>query len=380
MKHTLLAGLALIFCVRAIIAGEYHVYFGTYTGEKSKGIYVARFDSTTGKLSEARLAVETRNPSFLAVHPNGKFLYAVGEVDNTHGQRAGAVIAYGFDPGTGSLTQLNQQTSGGAGPCHISIDATGKCALVANYGSGSIAALPVKPDGTLGEAATTIQHTGSSVNPQRQAGPHAHFICPSPDNRFALAADLGLDKVLVYQLDAATAKLTTNDPPFAAVAHGAGPRHLAFHPNGKFVYVINEMALTVTTFSYDAARATLFEEQTISTLPADYTAKGRDSGAEITAHPNGKFVYASNRGHNTIAVFAVDGQSGRLRLVQNWPSHHKTPRHFAIDPTGRWLLAENQDSDAVVLFAIDLQTGELKHTGRVLNVPTPVCAVFVKAQ
>lgn len=358
---------------------NYHVYFGTYTGAKSKGIHVARFDAATGRLSEPRLAAETRNPSFLAVHPAGNFLYAVGEVNEAQGKRAGAVTAFGRNASTGDLTELNQQTSGGTGPCHLSVDATGKCLLVANYGSGSIAALPLRADGSLAEATTTIQHTGSSVNPQRQAGPHAHFICPSPDHRFALTCDLGLDKVLVYQLDATAAKLAPHDPPFAVVAHGAGPRHLAFHPNGQFVYVINEMALTITMFNYDAAKGVLFEEQTVSTLPAGYTATGKDSTAEIAVHPSGKFVYGSNRGHDSIAVFAADAKTGRLTLVQNESSQGKTPRHFAMDPTGRWLLAENQNSDSVVVFAIDAATGKLKPTGQTITVGSPVCAVFVQA-
>ena len=379
MKHLSLAGLSLLWCLHTSHSAEFHVYFGSYTGAQSKGIYRARFDPATGKLTEPQLAAETRNPSFLAVHPTERFLYAVGEVNDTQGKRAGAVNAYAIEAKTGNLTALNQQTSGGTGPCHISVDATGQCALVANYGSGSIAALPIRADGSLGEAATTVQHTGSSVNPQRQAGPHAHFICPSPDNRFALTADLGLDKVLVYQLDAPTAKLATNNPPFAIVAHGAGPRHLAIHPNGKFVYVINEMALTVTTFSYDTARAALFEEQTVSTLPDNYTATAKDSCAEIAVHPSGKFVYGSNRGHDSIAVFAVDAKNGKLTLIQNESTQGKTPRHFAIDPSGRWLLAENQNSDSVCVFAIDAATGKLKPTGQTVAVGSPVCAVFVKA-
>ena len=380
MKHAFLAGVTLLLSLHAVVGAEFHVYFGTYTGAKSKGIYLSRFDSTSGRLTEPQLAAETRNPSFLVVHPTERFLYAVGEVSDAQGQRAGAVSAYLIDGKTGKLTLLNQQTSGGTGPCHISVDGTGKCALVANYGSGSIAALPIKPDGSLGEAAATIQHTGSSVNLQRQAGPHAHFICSSPDNRFALVADLGLDKVLVYQLESAAAKLSSNNPPFGVVAHGAGPRHLVFHPNGKFVYVINEMALTVTTFSYDAARASLFEEQTASTLPADYSATQRDSCAEIAAHPNGKFVYGSNRGHDSIAVFAVNEKNGKLTLIQNQSTQGRTPRHFAIDPSGRWLLAENQNSDSVVVFALDPASGKLKPADRILNVPSPVCAVFVKAE
>lgn len=380
MKHAIAVVLVQVICLHLAASAEFHVYFGTYTGAKSKGIYASRFDSKTGQLSEPVLVAETRNPSFLAVSPNEKCLYAVAEVDDAQGKRAGAVRGYGIDVRTGKLTSLNQQASGGTGPCHVSVDATGKCVMVANYGSGSIAALPINPDGSLGEAATTIQHTGSSVNPQRQAGPHAHFIAPSPDNRFALACDLGLDKVLVYQLDASAAKLTTNSPPFAVVAHGAGPRHLAFHPNGKFAYVINEMALTVTTFSYDASRGALFEEQTVSTVPTGFPATERDSCAEIAVHPSGKFVYGSNRGPHSIAVFAVHSQTGRLTPVQHESTGGITPRHFAIDPSGRWLLAENQNSDSVVVFSIDLASGKLTPTGQVVAVGSPVCAVFVKAQ
>ncbi|MGC3959814.1 MAG: lactonase family protein [Verrucomicrobiota bacterium] len=374
------ATLLIAFHVVAATAAEYWVYFGTYTSSASKGIYAARFDSATGKLSAPELVAETRNPSFLAMHPTGKFLYAVGEVDNTQGQRAGAVNAYELDAKTGALTVLNQQISGGTGPCHIAVDATGKSVLVANYGSGSIAALPVQADGSLGAATTTIQHAGSSVNPKRQAGPHAHFITPSPDNRFALACDLGLDKVLVYQLDPANAKLTTNNPPHAVVLHGSGPRHLAFHPNGRFAYVINEMALTITIFSYDAQQGALFEEQNVSTVPAGYVITEKDSTAEIAVHPNGKFVYGSNRGHNSIAVFSVDAKTGKLALIQNESTQGKTPRHFVIDPSGRWLFAENQGSDSVGGFAIDVATGKLQSTGQTVAVGSPVCAVFVKAQ
>jgi 6-phosphogluconolactonase len=377
----------MLLTTLAAPAAEHFVYFGTYTGGNSKGIYVSRLDSATGKLSAPELAAETRNPSFLAVHPTGKFLYAVGEVSETQGKRAGAVNAYALDAKTGKLTFLSQQTSGGSGPCHVSVDATGRCALVANYGSGSIAALPIRADGSLGEAATTIQHQGSSVNPKRQTRPYAHFIVPSPDNRFVLACDLGLDKVLFYKLDVNNARLTTNSPSDAVVPPGSGPRHLAFHPNGKFVYVINEMALTITVFSYDARhgavrkqRGAFPELQSVSTVPADYVITEKDSTAEVAVHPNGKFVYGSNRGHDSIAVFSVDAETGKLTLVQNAATQGKTPRHFAIDPSGRWLLAENQNSDSVVVFAIDAATGKLKPTGQTLTVGSPVCAVFVKAE
>jgi len=271
MKSLGTIGLALI-CACNAVSDEYRVYFGTYTGAASKGIYVADFNAASGDLSYARLAAEARNPSFLALHPSGGFLYAVGEVSDAQGQRAGAVNAYALDRSSGQLKPLNQQTSGGTGPCHLAVDSSGRCLLVANYGSGSIAALPVHADGHLGEAATVIQHTGSGTNPARQAGPHAHYIAPSPDNRFALVCDLGLDKLLTYEMNPGAAKLTLNDPPYAALAHGAGPRHLAFHPNGRFVYVINELALTITLFNYDAPKGVLSKQQAVSTVPSDYTA------------------------------------------------------------------------------------------------------------
>jgi 6-phosphogluconolactonase len=379
MKHLCVIAV-LLHSILALRAADHFVYFGTYTRGSSKGIYVSRFDATTGKLSSPELAAEAKNPSFLALHPGGKFLYAVGEISGPDGQPGGAVSAFARDTATGRLTLLNQQSSGGNGPCHVSVDATGKCLMVANYGGGSIAALPILADGRLGEAATRIHHIGSSVNPKRQTKPYAHFITPSPDNRFAITCDLGLDKVLVYRLDPTTARLVTNQPPYAVVPHGAGPRHLAFSPSGRFAYVINEMALTITVFSYDAARGVFFEEQNISTVPAGYVISEKDSCAEIAIHPGGKFVYGSNRGHDSIAVFAADATTGRLTLIQDEPTMGKTPRHFAIDPSGRWLLAENQNSDSVVVFAIDAATGKLSPTGQTLTVGSPVCAVFVKAQ
>jgi 6-phosphogluconolactonase (cycloisomerase 2 family) len=356
-------------------AGKSLVYFGTYTGAKSKGIYVSQFDSVTGKLSAPELAAETRNPTFLAVAPGGNFLYAVNEVDEISGKPGGAVSAFARDASTGKLTLLNQQDSGGVGPCHVAVDATGKCLLVANYGSGSVAALPIQTDGSLGEATTFLQHTGSGANPQRQAGPHAHFILPSPDNRFTLDCDLGLDKIFINHLDANSGKLTAGEPPFATVAPGSGPRHLVFSPDGRFVYVVNEMGGAITVFSYAAANAVMTEVQTISTLPEDFA--GKNTAAEIAMHPNGKFLYASNRGHDSIAVFAVNQQTGQLTFVEHQSTLGRAPRHFAIDPTGRWLLAENQTSSSVVVFAIDPDTGRLQPTGQSIAVGSPVCAVFV---
>jgi 6-phosphogluconolactonase len=351
------------------VAGESLVYFGTYTGAKSHGIYVSRFDPATGKLSTPELAAEIKNPTFLAVAPGRHFLYAVGEV----GQ--GVVSAFAISSATGKLAPLNHQSSGGNGPCHISVDATGKCLLVANYGSGSVAALPIHADGSLGEVVTMIQHTGSGPNPQRQAGPHAHFILPSPDNRFTLDCDLGLDKIFINRLDAEAAKLTANAPPFATVAPGSGPRHFIFAHDGRFVYVINEMGGTITVFSCAVTNAAMTEVQTVSTLPKDFS--GSNTAAEIALHPNGKFLYGSNRGHDSIAVFAVDQKTGRLAFVGHQSTLGRTPRHFAIDPTGRWLLAENQASDSVVVFALDPEPGKLTPTAQSIAVGSPVCAVFI---
>jgi 6-phosphogluconolactonase len=354
---------------------SYRVYFGTYTDATSKGIYVSRFDSRTGKLDEPELAAKTKSPNFLAVHPNRRFLYAVGEMTVLKGKPAGAVNAFSIEPKTGKLTLLNQQPSGGLGPCHLTVDAKGRCVLVANYSSGSVASLPILKDGSLGAPVSTIQHTGSSINPKRQTGPRAHFIATDPANRFALTCDLGVDKVFVYRLDPKRASLTANDPPFGVVAPGSGPRHLAFSPNGKFAYVINELNSTLTVFSYDAKRGALKEIQSVATLPEKF--EGQNYCAHVLVHPSGKFVYGSNRGHDSIAVFAVDPKSGKLMFVEHQPTQGKTPRNFAIDPSGSWLLAENQASDCVVVFRIDSQTGRLKATGQTVTVGAPVCAVFV---
>lgn len=370
--------LAVVSAAAGSAGAPLFVYIGTYTGPKSKGIYVSRFDPANGKLAAPELAAETKNPSFLAVHPSGRFLYAVGELENFGGRRGGAVNAFSIERSSGKLTLLNQQPSGGAGPCHVAVDAKGQCALVANYGSGSIAALPIGRDGKLAAPSMTIQHAGSSVNAQRQAGPHAHFITTDPADRFALVCDLGLDQVLVYGLDGAKGSLVANDPPFGRVKAGSGPRHLAFHPTGRWVYVINEMGSSLSAFAWDGKRGALTELQTVSTLPEGYG--GQSSCAEVAVHPTGKFVYGSNRGHDSIVVFAVDGRSGKLSYVEHAPTGGKTPRHFAIDPKGEWLLAENQDSGSVVVFRVDGKTGRLSATGEKIEVGSPVCAVWVKGE
>jgi 6-phosphogluconolactonase len=353
------------------------VYVGTYNGPKSRGIYTCRLDLDSGKCTPLELAAEVKNPSFLAVHPNKKFLYAVSEIDDLDGKKTGGVSAFAIDAKTGKLKKLNAQSSQGAGPCHLVVDRSGSTVLVANYGGGSIASLPIHDDGSIGPAVSAIQHRGKSVNPQRQTSPHAHSINIDPANRFAMAADLGLDKVLVYRLDPSSSKLTANDPPFAAVKPGSGPRHFAFHPSGKFAYVINEIACTVTAFAYDPNRGELTELQTISTLPEGETLKPEYSTAEVQIHPSGRFVYGSNRGHHSITVFAVDPSRGTLRQIQNEPTQGETPRGFGIDPTGRFLLAGNQDSDTITIFRIDPQTGRLTPTGEKLEVGSPVCVQFV---
>ena len=357
--------------------GQFIVYVGTYTQKESKGIYAWRFDAATGKLAPLGLVAETVNPTFLALRPDRRFLYAVSEIASFDGQKSGAVSAFAVDLETGKLKFLNKVASRGTGPCFVSVDHTGRNVLVANYGSGSIAVLPIKDDGSLAEASVSIQHSGSSVNPRRQQGPHAHSINLSPDNRFAIAADLGLDKVFVYRFDATKHSLVPNDPPFAAVKPGAGPRHFAFHPNKRYGYVINELSSTVTGFSWNAGSGVFKEMQTISTLPKDFSAES--TCAEVQVHPSGNFLYGSNRGHDSIAVFSIDG-NGRLAPVEHVSTQGKVPRNFAIDPTGAWLFAANQNSGSVVIFRIDAKTGRLTPAGQTLEVASPVCVRFAAAR
>lgn len=353
-------------------AGKLRVYIGTYTRGDSKGIYVCELDRITGTLSEPRLAGEAVNPSFLAIHPSGRWLYAVGEISDFDGTKTGGVSAFAIDRQTGQLKLLNQQSSRGAGPCHVVVDEAGRNALVANYGGGSVACLPIKADGQLAEASSFVQHTGSSVNPRRQEAPHAHSINVDPSGRFAVVADLGLDKVLVYRFESRQGELVPNDPPAASVEPGGGPRHFAFHPNGRFGYTNNEITSTVTAFEYDARRGVLTELETLSTLPADFD-KEQNSTAEIRVHPNGKFLYVSNRGHNSIAIFTIDPSTGRLTAAGHESTRGEIPRNFNLDPSGRFLLAANQDADNVVVFRVDASTGQLEATGSEVNVPSPVC-------
>jgi 6-phosphogluconolactonase len=373
-----------VLCAEAAPAShkKYFVYIGTYTaeaGSTSKGIYAYRFDTDTGEIASIGVAAETANPSFLAVHPNQRFLYAVNETGNYQGQKSGAVSAFSIDHTTGKLTLLNEVASKGADPCYITVDKTGKYVLVANYTGGSVAVFPVLEDGRLGEATAFIQHTGHGADPERQEGPHAHSIDLSPDERFAIVDDLGLDETLVYRFDRAKGSLTLNDPQIyttlAKADPGAGPRHFAFNPNGKFAYVVNEIQSTVSVFSYDGSAGVLRRLQTISTYPKDFSAHNDD--AEIQVHPSGKFLYASNRGHDSIAVFAIDPDKGTLTLVEYASTKGKTPRSFEIAPGGSLLFAANEKSNNIVVFSIDAKTGRLKPTGKVLDVSEPVCVKFV---
>jgi 6-phosphogluconolactonase len=349
------------------------VYVGTYTDGKSKsqGIYRFELNLATGKATPAELAVKSKDPSFLAIHPNRRFLYAVGEGDNLGDKNVGSLSAFALDPKTGNLTFLNQESSGGSGPCHIIVDKAGKNVLAANYGGGSACSLPIQPDGKLG-AATVVQHKGSSIDKGRQEGPHAHSINLDAANRFAFVADLGLDKVMIYRFDPSKSTLTPNDPPAAEVGPGSGPRHFAFHPSGKYAYVINEMALTITAFQYDPVQGVLKTLQTISTVPPGPKSKTW-STAEVVVHPSGKFVYGSNRTQDSIAVFAVDADTGKLTARGHQSHKIKTPRNFAVDPTGAYLLAANQDGNSIVIFRINPETGELTPSGTEVEVPVPVC-------
>jgi 6-phosphogluconolactonase len=357
--------------------GTYLFYVGTYTeeGSKSKGIYAYRFDPATGQATSLGLAAETTNPSFVALDPSGKYLYAVNEVPNYKGPNSGGVSAFAVDHASGKLTFLNEVPSRGADPCYIIVDKSGKFVLVANYTGGSVAVFPILDGGKIGEASTFIQHTGKGANPKRQEGPHAHSVDLSPDNRFAFVDDLGLDELLSYKFDPAKGTLVPNSPAFVKLDPGAGPRHFVLHPSGKFAYVVAEMQQSVTALSVDLKTATFQRLQTISTLPKDFS--GENDDAEIHVHPSGRFLYASNRGHDSIAVFAIDPVKGTLTLVENTSTQGKIPRSFELDPTGKFLLAQNEKSNNIVIFRIDEKTGRLSPTGQTLEVSEPVCVKFL---
>jgi 6-phosphogluconolactonase len=376
-------GLGLTLWILAATAappakGTFYAYVGTYTdrNSSSKGIYVYRFNTASGALDSIGLAAESPNPTFLAISPNHKYLYAANEIGKFNGEKAGSISAFRIEPATGKLAALNVVSSRGPGPCHLTVDRTGKYVLVANYSGGSVAVLAIKADGSLGEATSFDQHTGSSVNKSRQSEPHAHSIYMSPDNRFAITCDLGLDKVMVYKFDASKGVLTPNNPPATKIEPGAGPRHFAFHPNGKYGYSINEMQSGVDVFDWDGRRGVLTEKQNISTLPSGF--KGENTDAEVFVHPNGKFLYGSNRGDDSIAVFSI-ASDGKLTPVEVTKAQVVMPRNFAIDPTGNWLITEGQKSDNIVVFHLDPKTGRLTPAGTSVQLHAPVCIEWVPA-
>jgi 6-phosphogluconolactonase len=374
-----LAGLFLLLGVAAPVdgrAGEaakrFLVYVGTYTrGTKSQGVYRMELDLASGKLTEPVVAGKGDNPSFLALHPGGKYLYAVEETwDFPTKKGTGGVRAFAIQK-NGDLTLLNRKSAQGDGPCYLVVDKAGKHVLVANYGGGNLAVLPIEEGGQLAEACCVVQHDGKGANPARQEKPHAHSINLDPANRFAFAADLGLDQVISYRY--AGGKLTKNAAGTLTQKPGAGPRHFAFHPTGKFAYVINELNSTITAMTYDAKKGAMTAVQSVSTLPADY--KGNNSTAEVVVHPSGKFVYGSNRGADSIAVFTVDQATGKLTPA-GWQSKGiKEPRNFAIDPTGKFCLVANQKASTVLVFRI-APTGKLEPTAGKADIPVPVCVRF----
>jgi 6-phosphogluconolactonase len=357
------------------------VYVGTYTGSKSQGLYVFRLEPELTDVSQnivlvpLGLAAAAANPSFLEIDLKRRLLFAVNEVSQFEGQATGAVSAFAIDPARGTLTLINQRPSMGTAPCHLVLDGSGRHLLVANYGSGSVAVLPVASGGRLGGATDVVQHAGSSVNPERQKGPHAHCVTIDRANRYVFVCDLGLDKVLAYRLDAQRGTLTPHDPPFAEVKPGAGPRHMVFRPDNRFAYVVNELHSTVTVFRYDATAGVLHEVQTISTLPEHFD--GANSGAEVAVHPSGKWLYASNRGHNSVALFGIDAAAGTLTWVEEQGTAGFKPRHFGLDPSATHLAVGNQDSDTILVARVDAGNGRLKPSGTLAYAPSPVCMKFL---
>lgn len=351
---------------------ELLVYVGTYTSGKSEGIYLYRLNLTSGELSHVSTTRGVVEPSFLSLSPNRRFLYAVNELEIFEGKKSGAVSAFAVDQRTGELRFLNQQPSLGGAPCYVEVDSAGKFALVANYVGGNVAVLPLRRDGTLGPATDTKQYQGSSVKTEQQ-GPHAHCIVLDAANKFAYSCDLGTDKIMIFRFDVRSGQLLPGKQPSESVKPGAGPRHLAHHPSGKYIFVLNELDSTVTVFLRDQVKGSLQEVQTLTTLPPGFTAK--NSGADIHVSADGRFLYSSNRGHDSIAIFAIDTR-GTLTPLGHELTGGSTPRNFAIEPSGAFLLVANQKSDNIVVFRRDRETGRLSSTGNVAKVPSPVCLKF----
>jgi len=357
---------------------EYLVYVGTYTGTGSEGVYAYRFNPVSGEIKSIGLVAKTDNPSFLVMDANGKFLYAVNELDSFQQKASGAISVFSINKETAALQLMQQIPSLGAAPCHMSLDKSGRYLLVANYNGGNAAVFPIAGDGTLGQQSAFIQNSGSSVNTARQTGPHAHFIQVTNDNNYAMIADLGIDQVIVQKFDAATGTLSSSDSSNMKVTPGSGPRHLAYSPDGKFVYVLNELTSTISAFTFDQASGKMNEIQALSTLPDNFS--GSNSTAEITIDAQGKFLYASNRGDDTIAIYSIDNSEGKLTFIDRIPTGGKTPRHFEIDPSGQWLFAANQNSNNIVVFKIDQTNGQLILQSEISGISSPVCVRFLEAQ
>ena len=354
--------------------GQLLVYVGTYTSGKSEGIYLYRLNLASGELRHVATTRGVKDPSYLTLSSSRRYLYAVNEVEEFTGKKSGAVSAFAVDQRTGDLRLLNQQPSMGGSPCYVAVDRTGKFVLVANYSGGNVAVLPVRQDGSLGEAIDVKQNEGSSINADRQQGPHAHCIELHPTNGFAYVCDLGTDKIMIFRFDGRQGKLVPGKTPWVQARPGAGPRHLAFHPSGKYAYVMNEMHVTVSAYAHSSTDGALTEMQTVPALPREPTVE--DSGADIHVSPDGRFLYSSNRGHDSISAFKINQRNGSLTFIAHEPTGGKTPRNFAIDPTGSFLLVANQRSDNIVTFRRDRKTGRLSATGHSAEVPAPVCLKF----
>jgi 6-phosphogluconolactonase len=362
------------------------VFIGTYTEPilfgtgkilegKSEGIYLYSLDLTSGQMEQVDLTRDVPNPSFLALDPSRRFLYAVNELKEFEGAPTGAVSAFSVDPSSGELRFLNRKPAHGTDPCHLQVHKTGKYVFVANFASGSVCVLPILADGSLGDATDVVQHQGSSVDPVRQSGPHAHAVTSDDSGHYAFVPDLGIDKLMVYRFDVNLGKLEPHDPPWVEVHPGAGPRQLVLHPQGRYAYLINELDSTVTVLQCDWSKGILRKLQTVSTLPPGF--EGASTCAEVQISPSGEFLYGSNRGHDSIVLYAIDRQAGTLALIGHESTRGRTPRHFAVSPGGDLLLVANQDSDNLVSFKVDPASGELLATGHVAHVPMPVCVKFL---
>lgn len=374
-----IAGAWLLLPVSGVQAqtSRFIVYFGTSAGAESGGVYACSLEPSEMRFGHLSLVAEIERATWLTTHPNERVLYAVSEMGNG-GKSEGEILSLAIEPVTGSLSLLNRVPSGGGGPTHLAVDKAGKAIAVANYGGSSVAVFRLNPDGSLGDRTALARHAGSSVHPIRQTRPHPHAVVPSPDDRFLFVPDLGTDKVYSYLFGAAAGSLAPNSPPFVQVPPGSGPRHLAFHPGGNFAYLINEMESGITAFAHDPGKGSLTRIQTISTLPEGFA--GTNTAAEVVVAGLGTFLYASNRGDDSIVVFSINPADGTLTKVQRVPTQGKRPRSFTIDPSGRYLLVANQASSGVAVFEVDAATGRLSPLGKSLSVPDPACIVFVSAK